>query len=88
MCYSQSIEDASEECLLKFHDEVFRIEDPSQNNGDTPQQEGEGEDRIKKPDCDHCKVSIEPEMMSLEPICLPIIFCVTTHICMHVIIFD
>ena len=42
---------------------MFRIEDPSQSNGDTPQQEGEGEERIKKPDCDHCKVSIEPEMM-------------------------
>ncbi len=72
MCYSQSNEDASEECLLKFHDEVFRIEDPSLSNGDTPQGEGEGEERIKKPDCDHCKVSIG------EPICPPIIFWVNT----------
>ncbi len=47
-------ESVSEEYLIKFHDEVFRIETTPFGNEDS--QQGEGEERIKKPDCDFCKV--------------------------------
>lgn len=42
---------ASEECQIKFVEEVFRIE--SKQSGD--QCNGDVEARLKKPDCDYCK---------------------------------
>ena len=45
-------QEASEECLIKFADEIFRIETKECPD----QQVDEGETRMKKPDCDHCKV--------------------------------
>lgn len=44
-------QEASEECLIKFVDEIFRIETKECPD----QQVDEGETRMKKPDCDHCK---------------------------------
>lgn len=44
-------EEASQECKIKFVDEVFRIE----SKESASQLAGEGEARIKKPDCDFCK---------------------------------
>ena len=43
--------------MIKFVDEIFRIEtrDSSDQNGQCSGEEGEGEARMKKPDCSWCK---------------------------------
>lgn len=51
--YYFSVEsDVQQECRIKFIDEIFSIERKESPNELT----GEGEARIKKPDCDYCKV--------------------------------
>ena len=50
--------DAEEEVRIKFVDEIFRIEvqDSTMGNGWTEEGGDEGEARMKKPDCNYCKV--------------------------------
>ena len=49
--------DASQEVMIKFVNEIFRIEtrNSSEQNGQCDGEEGEGEARMKKPDCNWCK---------------------------------
>ena len=49
--------DASQEVTIKFINEIFRIEtrESSEQNGQCDGEEGEGEARMKKPDCNWCK---------------------------------
>jgi hypothetical protein len=52
-CSSQHLEIA-EECPIKFMDDIFAI--PKKLSPD--EETNEGEMRIKKPDCDYCKVIV------------------------------
>ena len=51
--YSSNDREAGEECRIVFVDEIFSIE--KKVSPDDVIDE-DGETRIKKPDCDHCKV--------------------------------
>ena len=42
----------SQECRIMLTDEIFRIESKESSS----EQTGEGAARVKKPDCDYCKV--------------------------------
>lgn len=54
--------EASEECQIKFVDEIFRIE--KKESGDDPT--GEGVERAKKPSCDYCKVTDSMRLIRLS----------------------
>lgn len=56
--------EVSQECQIKFVDEIFRVE--KKESGD--EFAGEGVERTKKPDCDYCKVtdSMRPIYISIN----------------------
>ena len=73
--------DAAQEVQIKFVDEIFRIEsrDSPRENGTC--DEGEGEARMKKPDCDRCKVCVRVSLCvcaCVQPSIFP--HCRTIHV--------